>query len=248
MRLLILTVSIFFFCIPKMQGQIVLKTGSDTSSGKKQDVKVNVINPHGKQPVRYDGKSMHMDSVQQAFKLNPFQLVRGEFSLYYEYRLSDAFSVEAGAGVTYIDYPYELFANEGRFIFKDGEGKNVRFLSGFAGHAQIRWYPSRYETAITGFYIAPDISRRNWQMDYLVNTGLIREPHRMKRAWTDFKIQFGYQEADPYENMFWEWFLSAGVRMNDEDYVAGSAYGAEFTHRKYMRVVIGAGIKLGFTL
>lgn len=249
MRLLSLFASFFLLCIATLHGQIVLKTGQDTATPQKKDVKVNIINPHGKQPVRYDGKSMHTDSVQQAFKLNAFQLVRGEFTVYFEYRLSDAFSAEAGAGVTYIDYPYELFNNEGRFLFKDGgEGKNVRFLSGFAGHAQVRWYPSRYETAITGFYLAPEISRRNWQMDYLVNTGLIREPHRMKRTWTDFKIHLGYQTADPYENIFWEWFFSAGIRINEEDRVNGIAYGAEFTHEKYARFVVGGGIKIGFTL
>lgn len=248
MRFLILTVFLLLANFSFLQAQIVLKTDPDSAAQKNKDVKVNVINPHGKQPVRYDGKIMASDSVQQAIKINTFQILRGEFSFYYEYRLADAFSVEAGLGVTYTDYPYELFVNEGRFIFNDGEGKNVKFLSGFAGHALVRWYPSRYETAITGFYLAPEISRRNWQMDYLVNTGLIREPHRMKRSWTDFKLQIGYQNADPYENMFWEWFVSAGVRINEEDRVVGVPYGAEFSHEKYSKFVIGGGIKIGFTL
>lgn len=230
------------------QAQVILKTDPDTASVKKQDVKVNVLNPNGKQALRYRGEAMHTDSVQQAIKLNTFQLVRSEFSVYYEYRLADAFSVEAGAGVTYTDYIYELFANQGRFIFRDDQGRNVKFLSGFAGHAQFRWYPSKYETAITGFYLGPEFSRRNWQMDYFVNTGLISEPHRMKRTWTDFKIHAGFQTADPYENMFWEWFVSAGMRLTEEDKVSGLSSAAEFTHEKYFHFVIGGGVKLGFTL
>ena len=248
MRFRLFMLIVFLACLNTAQGQIVLKTGTDSTAPKNKDVKVNVLNPHGKKPVPYDGKVMHTDSVQQAIKLNFFQVMRGEFSIYYEYRLADSWSVEGGAGVTYTDYPYELFANEGRFIFKNNQGNSAKFLSGFAGHALLRWYPSKYETAITGFYLAPEISRRNWQMDYYVNTGLIREPHRMKRSWTDFKLQIGFQEADPYENIFWEWFVSAGVRLNNEDKVSGIAYEPTFTNEKYARFVIGAGIKLGLTL
>jgi hypothetical protein len=233
----------FFF---RLEGQTVLHT-SDTSSGNNK-VSVNVLNPHGKQPVTYNGNSMHTDSVQQALKINFFQVPRGEYSLYYEYRLADAFSVEAGAGVTYIDYFYEMFENEGRFFGNSHEARSVRFLSGFAAHLQFRCYPSKYETAITGFYVAADASRRDWQMDYNVNTGLINEPHRIKRTWNDFKIQIGFQDADPYENIFWEWYLAAGLRLFDGDYIKGVGVDAQFLHEKYWLPVFAGGLKLGFTL
>lgn len=231
----------------EMRAQTVLKTKADSASGK-NEIKVNVLNPNGKQPVAYNGNSMHTDSVQQALKLNIFQFARGEFSLYYEYRLSDPFSIEAGAGITYVDYVYELFQNGGRFIGNDADARRVRFLSGFAGHLQFRWYPSKYETAITGFYIAPDISRRDWQMNYLVNTGLINEPHHIKRTWNEFRIQIGYQDADPYENIFWEWYVAAGLRVVDQDYIDGAGVDAQFLHEKFTQGIVAGGIKIGFNL
>jgi hypothetical protein len=248
MRLFAAISLLFWGTAMPLSAQHVLKTHHDTTEAKTAPVKVTVINPNGKQPMKYQGRKMAADSVQQALKINFLQFARGEFSLYYEYRLSDAFSVEAGAGITYVDYIHELFVNEGRFISKSAEGKNVRFLSGFSGRAQLRWYPSRYETAISGFYLAPDFSRRNWQMDYLVNTGLINEPHRLNRSWTELRVQAGFQDADPYENLFWEWYVAAGFRYVDEDVVKGSGADAVFITDKYWEPVISGGIKLGFTL
>jgi len=97
-----------------LSSQTVLHTTHDTTQ-KQQDVKVTVINPHGKQPITYSGHAMPSDSVQQGVKINPFNFARGEFALYYEARISDAFSVEAAGGVTYTDYMYELFNNGGNY-------------------------------------------------------------------------------------------------------------------------------------
>jgi hypothetical protein len=231
-----------------LAGQTVLHTTHDTTARIKS-VKVSVMNPHGKQPVEYSGHAMHSDSVQQALKINVFNVVRGEFALYYETRLSDAFSVEVGGGVTYIDYMYELFTNGGDYL-NLGEGRKppVKFYSGVTGKVQFRWYPSRYETAITGYYLAPELSYRNYKMDYFVYTGLISEPHRIERKWTDIKLQFGYQTADPYENIFFDWFVSIGARHYNEVYMQGAGYDAEFIRDKYWGPVVGGGVKIGFTL
>ena len=230
----------------QLHAQKVLKTSNDSDS--KSGVVVTVLNPHGKTPVSYDGHSLYTDSVQQAIKINFLQLARGEFALYYEHRLGDPFSFEIGAGVTYVDYLYEIFVNESRFLGKNSEGRSVRFLSGFAGHAQLRWYPSKYETAISGYYFGADVSRRDWQMDYLVNTGLISEPTRIKRRWSEFKLQFGFQDAEPYENTFWEWFVAGGLRFADEETVDGAGIDAVFNHQRYWQPVIAIGLKMGFTL
>lgn len=225
--------------------QTVLHTTGDTS---RTIIKVSVLNPHGKESMAYSGHSMHTDSVQQALKLNPVNWLHGDFSVYYEYRLSNSFSAEAAAGVTYIDYIYEITQNEGRFISKFGEAGSAKFYSGFSGRFQFRWYPSKYETPITGYYLAPEISTRNYKMDYLINTGLINEPHRLNRKYVDLRLQFGHQDADPYESFFWEWYISAGLRHFNEDYVSKSGLDAEFQHSDYWGPVIGAGLKIGFNL
>ena len=151
-------------------------------------------------------------------------------------------------GVTYVDYVYEAIQNGSRFISGANEGKKVKFYSGFSSRIQFRWYPSRYETAITGYYFAPELSYRNYKMDYLVNTGLIAEPHHVNRKYTDLKLQFGHQDADPYENMFWEWYIAAGVRHFNEDYVEKAGSDAQFSNSNYWGFVVGAGIKVAFTL
>jgi hypothetical protein len=249
MRIYLLIPVIVLAMLAPLRAQVILHTSPpDTAKRDSSKVKVSVLNPNGKTPMRYEGNSMHTDSVQQALKLNPGQFARGEFALYYEYRLSDVFSVEGGLGVTYVDYLYELFVNDGRFLFKSQEGKSVKFQSGFGIHAQLRYFPSRYETAITGFYLAPDFSRRDWRMQYFVNTGLIREPHDTKRSWTDLKLQLGYQDADPYEDFFWEWYIAAGLRIVDQDVIDGDGLDAVFTHEHYVTPVVGMGIKIGFPL
>jgi hypothetical protein len=138
--------------------------------------------------------------------------------------------------------------NGGRFIFKADEAGSAKFYSGYSARFQLRFYPSRYETAITGYYFAPEISYRTYKMDYLINTGLINEPHRLNRKYTDIRLQFGHQDADPYNAFFWEWYISAGVRRFNEDSVNKSGQDAEFEHWDYWGPVIGGGIKVGFNL
>ncbi|CAN5734972.1 hypothetical protein BH11BAC7_BH11BAC7_25450 [soil metagenome] len=230
-----------------LPAQIVLHTSVDTTPAK-TTVKVAVLNPHGKQAVAYSGHSMPVDSVQQALKINPANFLRGDFSLYYEYRLARHYSVEGALGVTYVDYVYELTQNAGRFILKANEANAVKFYSGVSTRLQFRWYPSRYENAISGYYFAPEISYRTYKMDYLVNTGLISEPHRLNRKYTDIRLQFGRQDPDPYDSFFWEWYLAAGFRHFNQDYVEKSGLDAEFGHEDYWGPVVGGGIKLGFNL
>jgi hypothetical protein len=241
---------VFLLFVSKIvSGQIVLHTSKDTSSQQKTGIKVSVLNPNGKNAMEYSGHVMHSDSVPYGIKLNPANFSRGEFLLYYEQRISDAFSVEGAGGVTYIDYMYELFNNGGNYLsFGQSPGPPVKFYSGVSGKIQLRWYPSRYETAITGYYFAPEFSYKNYKMDYYVFTGLISEPHRMERKWTDIKLQFGYQTADPYEKIFFDWYISIGARKHDEVYMKGRGYDAEFIHTKYWNPIIGAGVKIGFTL
>jgi hypothetical protein len=247
---LIIRLTVFLlFATGFLSAQTVLHTSHDTTSQKKQHIKVSVINPHGKQPIEYSGHSMHSDSVQQGIKINFFNFARGEFALYYETRISDQWSVEAAGGVTYTDYIYEIVSNGGEYLSIGQLTKPpVKFYSGFTGRIQCRWYPSPYETAITGYYFAPELSYRNYKMDYFVYTGLISEPRRIERKWTDLKLQFGYQTADPYENIFWDWYVSAGARRYNETYKVGSGFEATFENNKGWGFVVGAGVKIGFTL
>ncbi|HTF04524.1 MAG TPA: hypothetical protein VK826_10880 [Bacteroidia bacterium] len=230
-----------------LKGQTV-DAPADTTKPQKKTIKVNVIDPKGKKRLAYNGQPILIDSVQKAVKIDPTVLARGEFSVFYEWRLAQHFSVEGGVGITFIDFAYEIFENNGRFIMDGPENGNVQFHTGFAFRAQARYYPSRYETAISGFYMAPAFTYRSWNMEYFVSNGLISVPYDVKREWKEIRLQIGEQDPDPYSVVFTEWYLNFGVQFRDDDSVYGQGVTAELQHKTEMRWVFGAGVRIGFVL
>ncbi|GAB4136627.1 MAG: hypothetical protein Fur0041_11170 [Bacteroidia bacterium] len=224
----------------------LLPSHAQQTDTTRKSVKVMVIDPNGKKKVEYKGKPIRTDSVPHALKVAPLLLFRGELSVFFEKRISDAFSFEVGFGVTYIDLMYETIQNEGRFLFNGTERNAVRFFSGYSLRGQFRWYPSAYETAIAGYYFAPDIALRSWRMEYNVFNGLVKEPHDIIRQWTDIKLTFGYQDAYPYEDFFTDWYVSAGIRYTNEDYVSGSGIQAVFLSRAEVLPVVNFGVKISY--
>jgi hypothetical protein len=242
LRLLIL----ILFASGTLHSQVVAP--GDTNTTKKKTIKVNVIEPAGKRKVVYNGQPILTDSVQKAVKLDPTLLVRGEFSVFYEWRLSRHFSVEGGLGLTFIDFCYELFQNNGRFVLNGQQNGDAQFQTGIALRGQFRYFPARYESAIGGFYIAPAFAYRTWNMDYLVSNGLVTEAFPVKRQWTEIRLQIGEQDPDPYSVLFTEWYLNVGYQFRDEDRVRGQGVTSEIVHRNTSRVVFGIGVKIGFVI
>lgn len=221
---------------------------SDTSKPKKKTIKVSVIDPKGKKRVPYSGQPMLLDSVQKAVKVDPALFVRGEFTVFYEWRLSRHFSVEGGFGLTYVDFAYEIFENEGRFFRGSDELNDVQFHTGIALRASARYFPSRFESAITGFYIAPVYAYRTWNMEYYINNGLVSLPQDVNRHWQEIRFQFGEQDPDPYSVVFTEWYINFGIQFRENDKVQGRGITAEIGHFSETRLVLGAGVKIGFVL
>jgi hypothetical protein len=228
--------------------QVVAPGDSVPASSKKQTVKVSVIDPAGKKKVAYNGHPILTDSVQKAVKLDPTLLVRGEFTVFYEWRLSRHFSVEGGLGLTYVDLTYELFQNNGRFIINGLQSGDAQFNTGFAARGQFRFFPAKYESAIGGFYVAPAFAYRTWHMDYFVSNGLVSEKYQIERQWTEVRLQIGEQDPDPYSVLFTEWYLNFGLQFRNEDRVRGQGVTSEIIHRNTTRVVFGAGVKIGFVI
>ncbi len=239
---------VFFLLIFSANAGAQNSAPDDTTKLKKKTIKVNVIDPKGKKRVQYSGDPIFLDSVQKAAKIDPVLLMRGELSIFYEWRLAQHFSVEGGAGITYIDFLYETFENGARFLPDADEARDVQFHTGISLRLQPRYFPSRYQTAIEGFYIAPTYSYRTWNMTYYVNNGLVSFPHEVKREWNEFRLQIGDQDCDPYSVVFTEWYLNVGVQFRNDDSVFSRGVTAEILHENYSRVVLGAGIKIGFVL
>jgi hypothetical protein len=239
---------IFFLLVFSLNVGAQSNAPEDTTKLQKKTIKVNVIDPKGKKRVQYNGEPLLLDSVQKAIKIDPGLLLRGELSAFYEWRLSRHFSAEGSFGVTFIDFLYETFENDARFLPDGEEANRVQFHTGIAVRLQPRYYPSRYESAIEGFYIAPTFCYRTWNMEYFVNNGLVAFPHDVKRTWTEFRLQIGEQDCDPYSVVFTEWYLNFGIQMRNDDFVVGRGITAEVQNESYSRVVFGAGIKIGFVL
>lgn len=239
---------IFFLLIFSLNMGAQTNAPEDTTKLQKKTIKVNVIDPKGKKRVQYNGQPLFLDSVQKAIKVDPGLLLRGEVSAFYEWRLSRHFSAEGSFGITFIDFLYETFENDARFLPDGDEANRVQFHTGIAMRLQPRYYPSRYESAIEGFYIAPTFCYRTWNMQYFVNNGLVAVPHDVKRTWTELRLQIGEQDCDPYSVVFTEWYLNFGVQMRNDDYVVGRGITAEVQNEIYSRLVFGAGIKIGFVL
>ncbi len=237
---------VLFFVFGKIDAQVVLKTTVDSSAAKKQSIGVKVRGIGKEEVVTYKGNPLDEDSVAQALKIDPTLLFRGDFPIFFEQRLSDAFSVEMGLGITWTDYMYELFQNNGRFL--NQEKKDVRFRSGSSVRLHARWYFSKYSTAISGHYLEFGAARRNYRMDYYYNTGLIRIPQPINRTWYDFTVRYGFQEADKYAFLFWDGYVGLGLRSFDEDRVVVTGINAEFANRKGLRVFLTAGFRLAFGL
>jgi hypothetical protein len=237
----------FLFIFPLSLGAQTTVPG-DTTKLRKKTIKVNVIDPKGKKRVQYNGEPIILDSVQKAVKIDPGLFLRGELSVFYEWRLSRHFSAEGAFGITYIDFLYETFENGARFLPDGEEANRVQFHSGIAARIQPRYYPSRYQSAIEGFYLAPTLCYRTWNMEYFVSNGLVLFPHDVKRTWTELRLQIGDQDCDPYSVVFTEWYLNFGIQMRSDDFVVGRGITAEVQNESFSRLVFGAGIKIGFVL
>lgn len=240
--------NIFFLLFFALRMSAQTTEPGDTTKLQKKTIKVSVIDPKGKKRVQYSGEPIILDSVQKAVKVDPILLVRGEFSVFYEWRLSHHFSVEGGVGLTYIDLFYETFENDARFLPDGEEGSNAEFHTGIALRIQPRYFPSRFETAITGFYIAPTYAYRTWNMEYYINNGLVSFPHDVKRTWHEIRFQFGEQDCEPYSVPFTEWYINIGAQIREDDRVIGRGVTAEIGHVSEVRLMLGAGVKIGFVL
>jgi hypothetical protein len=241
-------VSLFFLLIFSANAWAQTTAPGDTSQLKKKTIKVNVIDPKGKKRVQYSGDPIFLDSVQKAVKVDPVLLFRGEFSVFYEWRLAQHFSIEGSGGITFIDFLYETFENDARFLPQGQEANDVQFHTGISLRLQPRYFPSHYVTAIEGFYMAPVYSYRTWNMTYYVSNGLVSFPHEVKREWNEFRLQIGDQDCDPYSVVFTEWYLNIGVQYRSDDVVYSRGITAEVQHTNESRLVLGAGIKIGFVL
>lgn len=243
MRLLLIIVWLIAGYFP-VSGQYRLDTGRMPDTSRATDsAAVKSVPVPAKQPLPAPYRRMYNEPSELMLKINPMQLVRGALPVYLEYRISNHFSVEVAAGITYLDPFYETAVNDGYFLFN----KRAKFRNGFLGAAQFRYFPSRREQAPAGFYTGPQLAARNYQMHWLTNTGFIVEKELEKRNMYDLRWVAGWQNPNTRDQWFFDMYGALGVRYIRETRVA-EIPGVVLP--KPERVVPSAeiGFKLGYCL
>ncbi|MFN6944492.1 MAG: hypothetical protein ACK4ND_06060 [Cytophagaceae bacterium] len=154
--------------------------------------------------VQYN-KTTHDKEIFNLIKINPLLILRGDIPIYYERRIKDQFSIEAGVGITHRDYLFDdLFDEYNNF------SRTSRL--GYSFVLAAKFWPSSYTKALDEFYFGPEIRllRYNYEvMDcaFQSSRNLLSE-HRM---FTDFKITFGYVSYVT-DNVFFDFYSGFGLR------------------------------------
>jgi len=222
--------------------QVVLK--NDSSTIRNDTIRVRVRQHPGQNPIDYKGGPIITDSVSRGIKASTINLLRGEFSVLYEHRLSRRWSVTGGFGVTWTDYYYELTFNGARFLGFGTEASRSVFKGGWALRAEVKRFYGRGANGIGGAYLGAQGALRTWNMDYLKFNGLSDIPVPVGRSWTDVGMMWGYNSAEAHETWFWDAHAVIGIRMRDEDRVRGS--GVDAVVENYNLVLPYFGINLLF--
>ena len=188
-------------------------------------------------------------AVRNAVKIDPLQVVFGDFSIYYERILKKGFSLEAGIGFTRRNYAVGWFDYS-----LDDLGKNVDIKTGYALSLSVRKY-FQDSGELYGAYIGVGASLKNYKTDYYVidSTATLSDvSFQDRRLITTVIAVFGYQALPVSSNVFADFYLGLAVRFKDMDIVESSnlydesAYKINPTTETALGIVVGVKIGFGF--
>lgn len=152
---------------------------------------------------------------KNVFKVSLFELISGDFPIYYERVLSNKFSVEASIGITFGDYIGGLTSDIGvNPLENDLDSKY-----GFSLSAAIRFYPIE---VLEDFYIAPEFKFRKYKWDRDIETSNDNPPFKTttrtfseSRKYAIPRITIGY--AFFYDNQLsFDYHLGIGMNTPTE--------------------------------
>lgn len=243
-RLLFLVLALVIWL--QTPAQVVLK--NDSSGFRKDTVRVRVLQHPGQKPIEYKGVPIITDSVARSVKASAINLIRGEFCVLYEHRLSRRWSITGGLGVTWVDYYYELAFNNARYLGFGAEASRSVFKGGWAVRAEVKRFYGAGANGIGGAYLGAQSALRTWNMDYLKFNGLSDIPIPVSRSWTDIGMIWGYNSVEANDNWFWDAHVAMGIRLRNEDRVRGSGIDAEVENNNFVLPYFGINLLFGFTL
>jgi hypothetical protein len=163
-------------------------------------------------------------SDKNVIKWNASILSRGVFLLNYERAITDNFSLEVGAGVSYQDFLYGESKNinsETSSLMINGQTINDKTISpGFALEISPRYYPQSND--MDGFYFSPfarireynaTITDPQFHNDSTKTYQTFKGTYNFGQLTTDYGLLIGYQTE------VWDWYQKFTV-----DYYFGVSY------------------------
>lgn len=186
-------------------------------------------------------------AVVNAVKIDPIQIVFGDFRLFYERLLTNQYSVEVGVGITGRNYAADVFDYS-----LDDLGDNIDIDPGYNFSIAVRHYFRESEEMI-GPYISLGFDTRKYNTTYSVidsSGALTGDTFKDVRRLSTLYATFGFQAIPLSSNIFGDFYIGAGVRSVDFDIVRADDVRRPETYfisnTNEYRPAILVGVKLGF--
>lgn len=188
-------------------------------------------------------------AVRNAIKIDPVQIVVGEYELIYERILSNHWSVEFGAGITRRNY----LADRTDYTLDD-LGDNVQIQTGYSFTLSFRNYFQDSEELI-GPYWELGGNIREYRLNYAVidTSGVLTgDSFDDIRKYTSGYINIGWQALPKNSNVFADFYLGVALRYADlmilraEDIHDPNTYFYQETQEWRWGYNIGVKIGVGF--
>ncbi|MEM9050537.1 MAG: hypothetical protein AAGC47_00665 [Bacteroidota bacterium] len=188
-------------------------------------------------------------TVRNALKIDPVQILFGDFRLYYERRITNHFSAEIGAGITRRNYTSGWFDDD-----LDNLGDNIDIKTGASFSFSVRRYFKDSEE-LDGTYLALGVNHRWWTKDINVidtNGTATDFSFRDERRSTSVILKFGYQALPISSNVFADFFTGPAIRFKNYDIVQTTsandplAYSIENLNEVTFGWELGVRIGFGF--
>ncbi|MEO6882469.1 MAG: hypothetical protein ABI199_00440 [Bacteroidia bacterium] len=169
-------------------------------------VKVMVFNPA---MTKNYFSNRYIDSTKNAIKINPLLIARGDVPIYYERKIAGRFSAEIAAGITFTDFVYEFETGD---VYSTN-GTTVMGKTGYSLEGALRYYIGYKNTAMSGYYISPDVWYRTYNKQVEVEDvsgNLTGNFDPDSRKVLSYRLLFGNQNSGD-NALFFDWYIGVGM-------------------------------------
>lgn len=185
-------------------------------------------------------------AVRNAIKIDPIQIVVGEYEIIYERIISNHWSVEGGIGFTRRNY----LADRSDYTLDD-LGQNVSIETGYSYTLSFRNY-FRDSPELIGPYWELGGNIREYKLNYSVldTAGtLTGDNFADTRKFTSANLNIGFQALPKNSNIFADFYIGAAMRYADLMIIrAGDIHDPTtyfYQETKEWRLGFNIGIKIG---